>query len=221
MVAAAYLIAGPGTSSDRTAQAQPYLAALIAVGAGLIASVLIAMPGRRVPLPPRKDLNLDELQPLSGDVVRRPGGRGLPERPTFGQEFTGRGGAESYPGALAEPWPGEPYAATLPATERQSSRQSDRQPDRHSTSGSGWDSDTWPGTRAGRLAGRHGDAHEGEHEPGSGSGSTYHGGTYGSAPENRNVTGTMPMMGQPTDPHESWLHDLGPGGRHGFDDDRS
>ena len=50
VVAAAYLVAGPGASADRTAQADPYLAALIAVGAGLIASVLIAMPGRRVPV---------------------------------------------------------------------------------------------------------------------------------------------------------------------------
>ena len=47
VVAAAYLIAGPGEGTDRAAQFDPYLTALLATAAGLIASVLIAMPGRR------------------------------------------------------------------------------------------------------------------------------------------------------------------------------
>jgi len=47
MVAAAYLIAGPGSGSDRSNQLEPYDASLIAAGVGLCASVLVAVPGRR------------------------------------------------------------------------------------------------------------------------------------------------------------------------------
>jgi len=47
VVAAAYLIAGPGSGSDRSNQFEPYNASLIAVGVGLCASMLVAIPGRR------------------------------------------------------------------------------------------------------------------------------------------------------------------------------
>jgi len=46
LAAAAYLVAGPGTGADRSTQFEPYLAALIAMAAGFIASLLVALPGR-------------------------------------------------------------------------------------------------------------------------------------------------------------------------------
>jgi hypothetical protein len=47
VVAAAYLIAGPGEGSDQAAQSEPYRASLIAAGAGLCAALLVGLPGRR------------------------------------------------------------------------------------------------------------------------------------------------------------------------------
>jgi hypothetical protein len=44
VVAAAYLIAGPGSDGDRTSQLEPYQASLVAVGAGLCAAALVALP---------------------------------------------------------------------------------------------------------------------------------------------------------------------------------
>ena len=66
VVAGAYLVAGPDGGA---AQYEPYLASLIATGAGLIASVLVAMPGRRGSKPERPTIDVGSLRALSGDVV--------------------------------------------------------------------------------------------------------------------------------------------------------
>lgn len=49
LVAAAYIIAGPGISGEHQDQRLPWLASLIAVGAGLAGSVVVTMAGRRRP----------------------------------------------------------------------------------------------------------------------------------------------------------------------------
>jgi hypothetical protein len=238
LVAAAYLIAGPGTSTDRTAQAEPYVAALIAVAAGLIASVLIAMPGRRVSVSLRPERNFDDLRPLTGDVVSPPGRPGPGGRPR-------RGERPAYSGAGAGPRAAERDRATYPGADPQSQRPG---------GGTGWDADTWPGFHTGG-GGRHTDpdealpyrtdqgagtdqaastgfgagsewrvtqrhsSDEAPADPHSGSAAAYPGGTYASgAYESATVTGAMPTMGQPLDPHESWLRDLGQSGRHSSDD---
>jgi hypothetical protein len=72
MVGAAYLIAGPGDGADRAAQFDPYLTALLATAAGLIASVLIAMPGRRATAPKTTRTpapKQDEGMALFGDLI--------------------------------------------------------------------------------------------------------------------------------------------------------
>jgi hypothetical protein len=68
VVAAAYLVAGPGPAGDPASQRDPYLAALFAVGAGLVASVLVAMPGRRTAHTPQPAAPVDD-RPLEGDVL--------------------------------------------------------------------------------------------------------------------------------------------------------
>ncbi len=130
MVAAAYLVAGPVAGSDGGAQADPYLAALIAVGAGLIASVLIAMPGRRSSVMPRQDLNLDELRPIAGDVVSSPGRAGYGQRPGRGDHSRADdhqyGEQTTYGGTITRPRAAESYAPAFSATERQSERPESR-----------------------------------------------------------------------------------------------
>ncbi len=218
IVAAAYLVAGPGTSVDRTAQAEPYLAALIAAGAGLVASVLIAMPGRRVPVS-RQDLDLDDLRPIAGDVVSSSGRAGYGQRAGYGDRPDGDqrpfGDQPSYAGTVARPR-SESHAPPFAAAERRPSRPADRS----GAGGPGWDADTWPGTQAdtGKIGGRVADARTEQADPLGDGGSTYRGGTYSSSGHETSGAGALPAMGQPTDAHEAWLRDLGPAGRHSFDE---
>ena len=73
VIAASYLIAGPGSGADRAVQSEPYVDALVAVGAGLVASVLIAMPGRRTAAPPPRPVReREDRDPLTGDIVHPP-----------------------------------------------------------------------------------------------------------------------------------------------------
>lgn len=54
LVTVAYLIAGPGVGAGSAAQADAYRASLLAAAAGLVASVLVALPGRRAKATPAK-----------------------------------------------------------------------------------------------------------------------------------------------------------------------
>jgi hypothetical protein len=66
IVAVAYLVAGPGGASERPSQFDPYVASLLATAAGLVASVLVAMLGRRVKAPARVPVRQERLV---GEVV--------------------------------------------------------------------------------------------------------------------------------------------------------
>ena len=235
LVATAYLIAGPGTNSD-SAQGEPYLAAMVAVGAGLIASVLIAMPGMRSSGQLRPDINLDDLRPLAGDVLPPSGRPG--RRPNYGDDS---------------------YRDDLLGGDQRSydDRVSGGNADRPRAGGTGWDADTWPPGRPSRRTGggwptdprgippqpqpSQSQPQPQPHQSGGwptdprgippqpqsqpqiqspSSGGTYRGGTHATSSE-QETTGTTsptPVMGQPVDPHESWLRDLGPNGRHTFDE---
>ena len=115
LVAAAYLAAGP---ADRTAAPldQPYLASLYATAAGLLASVLIAMPGRRAPRPARPaPTPVEEKGPLTGDVLEVVRGTASatsqkPARPSWAQ------GSGPYASA-ARTAATQPGAAQLGATQ--------------------------------------------------------------------------------------------------------
>jgi len=162
-----------------------------------------------------------------------PGRPAYGHRPGFGdhsrEDEHPFGDQPSYGGTVPRSRAAASYAPAFSAPERQSDRpkerQSDRpkerQSDRSSAGGPGWDADTWPGARGGTgtASGRHADSGEAEPGPRIGAGSTYRGGTYASS-ESSNVTGLTPMMGQPTDQHESWLRDLGPSARHSHDEPR-
>jgi len=76
LTAAAYLVAGVGLAG--AAQADPYWAAQIGAGAGLAASLLVALPTRRTaPARPKQRLVPAAAAPLTGDVVGGPeAGRG-------------------------------------------------------------------------------------------------------------------------------------------------
>jgi hypothetical protein len=224
MVAAAYLIAGPGTGADRSAQSDPYFAALIAVGAGLVASVLIAMPGGREAAR-RPDLNLDDLRPLSGDVVARPGratsqpqyGDGSSRESPFGEDRFDE--QPTYAGAVAGTRAAETYGSAFPPSERRG----DPPGASPASSRPAWAGDTWPGGRSGAApsGGRHADPREPQPVTHNDGGSTYRGGTYATSGPDGAGAAASPLMGQPPDPHESWLRDLGPSGRHSLDDRKS
>ncbi|HEX6873321.1 MAG TPA: hypothetical protein VF163_19670, partial [Micromonosporaceae bacterium] len=75
LVATAYLISGPSIGPNPTAQFEPYLASLIAAGAGLVASVIVALPTRSEPEDSldedgadEYDADLDE-EPIMGEVL--------------------------------------------------------------------------------------------------------------------------------------------------------
>ncbi len=79
VVAAAYLIAGPGP--DRSYQAEPYTAALIAAGVGLLASVVVALPsGSGAAAPSRRGVGTS-----SGRGDPASGGRDRASRPIDGR----------------------------------------------------------------------------------------------------------------------------------------
>ena len=134
-LAAAYLVAGPGSGADRAVQAEPWLAALLATVAGLVASVLVAFPGRRAaaatgedgerPVVPAPRAG-DDGQPVSGEVVEAPA-----PRPAWATTSGGYGGGVPYAGAFTgAAGRAAPAAPAAPA------------PVTHGTS---WDGDTWPG----------------------------------------------------------------------------
>lgn len=129
LVAAAYLAAGP---EDRLAAPldQPYLASLYATAVGLLASVLVALPGRRATAPgispgaaPGDMASAQETGPLTGDVLEVVRGTASatshkPARPSWAQ---GSGPYASAARAAAVAPPASPRAAahqaqpTLPA----------------------------------------------------------------------------------------------------------
>jgi hypothetical protein len=67
LLAAAYVVAGPGIAAGHNDQRQPWLAALVSVGAGLAVSVLIAAVRRRRPVdaPPASTRAADAGLPLA------------------------------------------------------------------------------------------------------------------------------------------------------------
>lgn len=146
VVASAYLVAGAGERGGP--QYEPYFAALLATGAGLVASVLVAMPGRRAPRP------APAAQPptqstVEGDVievVRVPtspvSGSGRP-RPSWAE---GSGPyARAYSGAGQSAEDGAvPVVGTASVVARQ--------PVTVMARGTGWDGDTVATATAG---GRH------------------------------------------------------------------
>ena len=121
LVAAAYLIAGP---DDRTAAPldQPYLASLYATAAGLLASVLVAMPGRRAPRPARPaPAASEETRPLTGDVLEvvrtASATSSQPARPSWAQGSgpyaSAARTAAAQPATPAQP-PAQPVVPTQP-----------------------------------------------------------------------------------------------------------
>jgi hypothetical protein len=228
VVAASYLIAGPGSGAERPAQAEPYVAALIAAAAGLVLSVLIAMPGRRTAAPPEPAREFVR-EPLSGDVIAphgRPPTAGPHARPTVGEprarpaivDPPARPAWAADIGQTSVPYPS--YAAADHSGPVAAGGRAD------SGRGAGWDADTWPGFLAGGDGRGDSDWPAGAQEPAadahSGKGGTYRGGTYaGGSYDPAPETGSGPVIGQPTDPHESWLRELGSTGRHAVDEHRS
>lgn len=199
LVAAAYLIAGPGED-----QSEAYLAALLAVAVGLAASAVVAIPGRApgsdkasqparskatasdqttgpAPAAPASTVPGHETPP--GDVLvsaRAPVTTSAPgpSRPAWAEG--------SGPVARAYTSGSSHAGATATATAPHSS---------------GWNADTLTGQ-----------SHD---ERSTSGGGLYRSNSYGDSYES---TTTRPAvaaaMGQPSDPHESWLRDLGSPGRH-------
>jgi hypothetical protein len=185
MVAAAYLIAGPGEGADRAAQFDPYLTALLATAGGLIASVLIAMPGRRAAAPKATRAvapDPDEGMALFGELIS-------PEPPPMPAPF----------GPPAQP---SPYAyADTPEAEP-------------------------AGRRSASFASMDYPTSEQPLVPQPAAATTYGHSTYGSraAAETPGPVpfgldgqgGQGPLIGQPSssDPHTSWLREIGSPGKH-------
>jgi hypothetical protein len=237
VVAASYLIAGPGSGADRPAQAEPYVAALIAAAAGLVLSVLIAMPGRRTAAPPEPVREFKVREPLTGDVFAphaRPATADPHARPSAADPHGRPGAADprARP-AIVDPPARPAWAADIGQTSAPyPSYSAAEHPGAPATGGradpgpgTGWDADTWPGFLGGGDGRRDADWPGGAEEPaadehggrgGTYRGGAYAGGSYDSAPE----TGPSPVIGQPTDPHESWLRELGSSGRHAVDERR-
>ena len=205
LVAAAYLIAGPGEG-----QGGAYLAALLAIAAGLAASAMVAIPGRPAAAPgaggPTRSAaatgSRDRQDPTTtiaeadatpaGDVLvstrapvsTTPPSSG-PARPAWAQGS----------GPLARAYTSGASHTSEPASPP-------------TTRGTGWDSDTLSGTT---------------HTPPSTDRPDRGGGLYRSTGSYSAAESSLPtrpavgatVMGQPSsDPHESWLRDLGSAGRH-------
>jgi hypothetical protein len=144
LAATAYLIAGAGERGGP--QEEPYVAALIATGAGLISSVLVAMPGRRVPrvatppTPPADDA------PVEGDLIevsRTPTSPVSSQgrvRPTWAE---GSGPyARAYSGTSSQHADVAHHADVGRATVVGSAPVVPRQPVTVTARGTGWDGDT-------------------------------------------------------------------------------
>jgi hypothetical protein len=204
LVAASYLVAGPGPGGEPGAGEDPYLASLLATAAGLMASVLVAMPGRRAAPPPRPAV-VDDEGPLEGDVVE-PVRAWTPPAQTAGPARPAWAGGS---GPYARAYTSAGAARTRANGERE-----------HATPGdTSWAFDTRAGTAAGSDA---------RHARESATSGLYRstGDYIGAEPETGPVTtATLPSVASSTprsrdatdalsDPHESWLRDLGPSGRH-------
>jgi hypothetical protein len=244
LVAAAYLIAGPGNGALRGSPNDPYINSLLAAAAGLIASALVALPGhratRRASAPakaragaaakpranaaakPRVGAAAKAARPAQPDVIETtrapvPAPRPADTRPAWA---TGSG----------------PYARAYTGTGHGGSSQPRTEPVTTPTRTTGWDADTLTGLTAVRPTGS-ADAGRPAESGGSGglyrsSGSFEPAGLYelepsppqaGPRPETdstplpKRPTGnlTSSLIGQPPEePHQSWFGDLGSAGRH-------
>jgi hypothetical protein len=153
LVAAAYLIAGPGDTTGGPLE-RPYLAAIYATAAGLVASVLVAMPGRRAPRP-AVPAPTDDTVPIEGDVLEvvrgtasaTPSAPG-PARPSWAQgsgPYASAARAAAQPATATQPAVAVPTytgVASVPAYE----------PVGVTTRGAGWDGDTGRHQAAGGYA---------------------------------------------------------------------
>jgi hypothetical protein len=192
LVAAAYLIAGPGQN-----QGEPYLSALLGVVAGLAASAIVAIPGRPA--------DAEAAVPKDGDHPTGDGGSRDPASDVLiSTRFPVPGG--SPPGSSRPAWAegsGPVARAYSSASSGSSSASSGSAPERPAK-GTGWDADTLPGTThtpAGRSAGQ--------------AGGVYRSTNSQSAESAPSSPVGAAVMGQPSaDPHESWVGGLRSTGRH-------
>ena len=123
LVAAAYVIAGPQAQVGAPVD-QPYLAALFATAAGLLASVLVALPGRRAARPARPAPV--QAMPARPAPVQAAPARPAPVQPMPGQSMPGQPAPvqpaftrpTAAPSAAAQPAPAwaAPVAEPAPLT---------------------------------------------------------------------------------------------------------
>lgn len=186
LVAAAYLIAGPGED-----QSEAYVSALLGVIAGLAASAVVAIPGR-----PAAGTGGDRPADSEND---QPGTSGESRDPSSDVLVSGR---FPVPGGLPTSSPSRPAWAegSGPVARAYSSTSSTTSTGR-TAKGTGWDADTLPGTTPA----------PGDAKPGSG---LYRSAGGQSAEPARPSTVGTSVMGQPSaDPHEAWVGGLR-SGRH-------
>jgi hypothetical protein len=214
VVAGAYLVAGPDGGA---AQYEPYLAALIATGAGLIASVLVAMPGRRGSKPERPTIDVGSLRALSGDVVSPAPGFAMAGPPPTSWDDSIEYGA---PYGVDEPRPSrrptltnqamDYITAEHPVVPVQASRHAD--PVDTGSRGSVYTGTTY-GSRAAAES-------VSPARPAESVSPAWPAESVSPARPGESVSPAGPIMGQPpvdeldNDPHASWLRDLGSPGRH-------
>jgi hypothetical protein len=186
LVAAAYLIAGPGEN-----QGEAYVSALLGVIAGLAASAVVAIPGRPAAgADGDRPAGSDSDQPGTGAEARDPSSDVLVS------------GRFPVPGGPPTSSPSRPAWAegSGPVARAYSSASSATSTGR-TARGTGWDADTLPGTT------RAPDAQQG--------GGLYRGtGRHSAAEPTRPSPVGTSVMGQPSDPHESWVGSLRSTGRH-------
>ncbi|GAA1746606.1 hypothetical protein GCM10009681_17200 [Luedemannella helvata] len=113
LIAGAYVIAGPGVSGDHSDQLVPYQSALLFVLAGGVASVLVAVAGRRPPKP-RRPPSRTPVPTAETDYVGWVSGLG-PGQPGAAVPVPHQGArpaaeAAAYPGGL----PDEPPTVPIP-----------------------------------------------------------------------------------------------------------
>jgi hypothetical protein len=205
LVAAAYLIAGPGD-----AQSEPYLAALLAVAAGLAASAVVAIPTRAAtPAGGKPRRSGPSASRESAPAPARESARSAPaaesEAPAGDVLVTTRTPVSASTSAPARPAWAEGSGPFARAYTSSASHATEPEATPTITRGTGWDADTL-----------HGPTHGSADQPDSGGG-IYRSSAYGAGYESaaaRPAVGAG-VMGQPAiDPHESWLRDLGGSGRH-------
>ncbi|HEY7222148.1 MAG TPA: hypothetical protein VH561_00780 [Micromonosporaceae bacterium] len=164
LIAAAYLIAGPGPGVDITSADGAYLDAVLATAAGLAASVLVAVPGRRAepadqPRTLSGRLQPTDDQPLEGDVIEAIRARAATTtaqgrvRPAWAE---GSGVyARAYTGAGAGRTPSDPTRPEGAAPTASPSALPRREPLTVAAGGTAWSADTLTGTSSAVDPGRH------------------------------------------------------------------